>query len=71
MLDHTPLPERGFRVDWAKLNNALFSLICADADLRAKYEQADSAGAEEICAAQFDPLVEDVQDFVDRFLVLE
>ena len=71
MLEHTPLPGRGFRVDWAKLNNALFTLICADPDLRSRYERADSAQAEQICAEQFDALVADVQDFVDRFLVLE
>lgn len=71
MLERTPLPQGGFRVDWAKLNNALFSLICADPDLRAQYEKAGSAESEQICAEQFDLLVRDVNDFVDRFVVLE
>jgi hypothetical protein len=71
MLGHTPLPENRFRVDWAKLNNALFALICADPHLRARYDAADSAESEHICSEQIDVLVKDVDDFVDRFLVLE
>ncbi len=42
MREHVPFPDSAFRVDWANLNNALFALICADADLRARYERADS-----------------------------
>jgi hypothetical protein len=58
-----------FRVNWAKLNNELFALICADPALRERYECANSAEAQEICAEQFDRLAADAADFVDRFTV--
>lgn len=71
MVERTPLPESGFRVDWAKLNNELFALIYADSDLRMRYDRADFVEAQEICADQFDVLVSDVSDFMERFIVLE
>ena len=71
MRDNLSLPDSGFHVHWANLNNALFALICADADLRARYELANSAEAQEICAEQFDLLAADAAEFVERFIVVE
>ncbi len=67
----TPFPEYGFKVDWAKLNNELFASIYADPELRVRYDAASSSEAQAICSDQFDILVEDAADFVERFIVLE
>lgn len=61
----------GFRVNWAILNNELFALIYADADLLERYERASSDEAREICSEQFDLLAGDAADFVNRFIVVE
>jgi hypothetical protein len=71
MRDDMPLTEAGFRVDWATLNNALFALIFADAELRARYDLANSSEAQKICSEQFDRLASDPADFVERFIVVE
>ncbi len=60
-----------FRVEWAKLNNAVFALIYADEALRARYDAADSTEAREICADQVDRLAADPAEFVERFIVVE
>ena len=71
MRDDVLLPDSGFRIQWANLNNALFALICADPDLRAQYERANSAEAQEICSEQFDALAADLAGFIERFIVLD
>ena len=63
------MQQDGFRVNWARLNNELFGMICADPALRARYEQADSNEAQEICGDLFDLLVNDVTDFIERFAI--
>lgn len=64
-------PESRFRVNWAKLNNELFGRICADPELRARYEKADWTEAQNICADEFDALVSTADEFIDRFAVIE
>lgn len=63
------MQQDGFRVNWARLNNELFGMICADPALRARYEAADSNEAQEICGDLFDLLVNDVTDFIERFAI--
>ncbi len=65
-----PGPDRRFAVNWAKLNNAVFGRIYADPDLRARYERATAAEAEEICSEQFDVLANDADNFVERFIAI-
>ena len=71
MREFAPLPESGFRVNWAKLNNELFAKVYADPDLRIRYERATSAEAQDMCSELFDHLAEDAVEFVARFIVVE
>lgn len=71
MREDVPMPESGVKVHWSRLNNALFGLIYADPDLRARYERADSAEAQDICAEQFDRLAADAAAFVEQYISVE
>ncbi len=62
--------EHGFKVNWVKLNNDLFGRICADAELRARYESADWRESQVICSEQFDLLVSDPSEFVERYIIV-
>lgn len=64
-------PDSRFRVHWAKLNNELFGRICADPELRARYERAGFMEAQSICSDEFDNLVNDASEFIERFVILE
>ena len=63
--------DERFRVDWLKLNNAVFGRIRADKDLLDRYVAATSEEANQICADVFDEIVSDPEDFVNRFIILE
>ncbi len=68
--DTPSLDEHGFRVNWVKLNNDLFGGICADPELRARYDAADWREAQLICSDQFDLLVSDAAEFVERYIIV-
>lgn len=62
--------DTDFVVNWAELNNAVFARIYADRALRERYDLANAVDARAICSDVFDALVEDANDFVERFIVV-